>query len=61
MIVHESVGAGGCLADANRLAQLVGNLVSNAMTYGAPEAPVRVVSAVEESAFAIPSTTKGRQ
>ena len=31
-----------CLADANRLAQLVGNLVSNAMTYGTPEAPVTV-------------------
>ncbi|MFL5306127.1 MAG: ATP-binding protein [Polyangia bacterium] len=58
-IAHERVGAGGCLADANRLAQLVGNLVSNAMTYGTPEAPVRVVSAVEESAVAISVHNQG--
>jgi sigma-B regulation protein RsbU (phosphoserine phosphatase) len=52
-IIHESVGAGACLADANRLAQLVGNLVSNALTYGAHDTPVRVVSSVEGSAFTI--------
>lgn len=52
-LVHESVGDGTCLADGNRLAQLVGNLVSNAMTYGAVDSPVRVVSTIEESAFAI--------
>ncbi|HVT06523.1 MAG TPA: PAS domain-containing sensor histidine kinase [Polyangia bacterium] len=58
-IVHESVGAGGCSADANRLAQLVGNLVSNAMTYGAPEAAVRVVSTVDEGALAISVHNQG--
>lgn len=52
-LVHERAGAGACLADANRLAQLVGNLVSNAMTYGVPDAPVSVLSTVDQSWFAI--------
>ena len=56
---HDRAGAGTCLADANRLAQLVGNLVSNAMTYGAPEFPVRVVSTVDESSFAISVHNQG--
>ena len=58
-IVHESVGSGTCLADANRLAQLVGNLVSNAMTYGVPDAAVRVVSTVDESTLAISVHNQG--
>ncbi len=41
---HARVGEGVCAADADRLAQLVGNLVSNAMTYGTPECPVTVTS-----------------
>jgi phosphoserine phosphatase RsbU/P len=39
--------------------QLVGNLVSNAITYGTPEAPVRVISKVEENAFAISVHNQG--
>jgi sigma-B regulation protein RsbU (phosphoserine phosphatase) len=58
-LVDERVGEGPCLADANRLAQLVGNLVSNAITYGTPEAPVRVISKVEENAFAISVHNQG--
>jgi phosphoserine phosphatase RsbU/P len=58
-LVDERVGEGTCLADANRLAQLVGNLVSNAMTYGTPEAPVSVISRVEESAFQISVHNQG--
>ena len=58
-LVGERVGEGPCLADANRLAQLVGNLVSNAITYGTPEAPVRVISKVEENAFAISVHNQG--
>lgn len=50
---HVRTGEGACVADANRLAQLVGNLVSNAMTYGKPEAPVTVTSSVDESACSI--------
>ena len=43
---HVRAGEGPCTADPNRLAQLVGNLVSNAMTYGRPDAPVTVTSTV---------------
>ncbi len=58
-LVHEQIGDGTCLADANRLAQLVGNLVSNAMTYGAPDSPVRVVSRGDESYFSISVHNQG--
>jgi phosphoserine phosphatase RsbU/P len=50
---HVRSGEGACVADANRLAQLVGNLVSNAMTYGKPEAPVTVTSSVAEHSCSI--------
>ncbi len=48
---HERSGEGLCHADANRLAQLVGNLVSNAMAYGTPATPVTVISAVEPTRY----------
>ncbi|MCK9684997.1 sensor histidine kinase [Scleromatobacter humisilvae] len=41
--VH-AIGSGTCTADADRVAQLVGNLVANAMTYGAVDADVTVTS-----------------
>lgn len=39
--------AGLCSADPDRLAQLIGNLVGNAMAYGSPGAPVTVTSRLE--------------
>ena len=53
MLRHERRGSGPCVADANRLAQLLGNLVSNAMTYGRPDAPVTVTSTVEAASFSV--------
>jgi sigma-B regulation protein RsbU (phosphoserine phosphatase) len=47
-IVHETTGEGECLLDGDRIAQLVGNLVSNAVTYGDPAAAVTVSSEVAE-------------
>ncbi len=44
---------GGCDADADRLVQLVGNLVANAMGHGAPDQPVTVESRVDADGFAI--------
>lgn len=41
---HVSVGEGRCSADADRLSQLIGNLVGNAMTYGAAGTDVTVTS-----------------
>ena len=50
---HESHGAGECRADASRLEQLVGNLVSNAMSYGHAEGPVTVSSTIDQDSFSI--------
>ena len=47
-LVHASSGAGACLADADRLAQLLGNLVSNAMTHGDPAGTVTVTSSIAD-------------
>lgn len=43
-IEHVHEGAGTCSADPDRIAQAVGNLVSNAMTYGDPGRQVTVRS-----------------
>ena len=50
---HVRIGEGSCLADADRLAQLVGNLVANAMTYGSPDSLVTVTSSVDAATFAL--------
>jgi phosphoserine phosphatase RsbU/P len=50
---HERRGTGTCLGDAQRLAQLIGNLVSNAMAYGAAEREVTVRSTVEAAVFSV--------
>ncbi|MEO5671214.1 MAG: PAS domain-containing sensor histidine kinase [Ramlibacter sp.] len=43
-IVHTHTGESNCTADGDRLAQLVGNLVSNAVAYGRQDTPVTVFS-----------------
>lgn len=45
-LVHQAEGEGECVADADRVAQLVGNLVGNAMAYGEPGAAVTVRSEI---------------
>lgn len=45
-IRHLREGTGECVADADRLAQLIGNLASNAATYGRHDAPITVTSRV---------------
>jgi sigma-B regulation protein RsbU (phosphoserine phosphatase) len=57
---HRRNGDGNCVADPNRLSQLLGNLVSNAMTYGNPHTPVTVTSSVENtSVFSISVHNEG--
>lgn len=41
---HVGRGTGPCFADANRIAQAVGNLVSNAVAHGVPGGPVTVTT-----------------
>jgi phosphoserine phosphatase RsbU/P len=50
---HIRIGEGKCQADAPRLTQLVGNLVSNAMVYGAPDDPVTLTSTVADTTVQI--------
>lgn len=50
---HDRIGEGDCTGDADRLAQLVGHLVNNALAYGAPDRPVIVASIVEPTCFRI--------
>jgi phosphoserine phosphatase RsbU/P len=50
---HVRQGSGECRADGARLEQLLGNLVSNAMTYGQPDAAVSVTSCIEHESFGI--------
>jgi len=56
---HERAGDGSCSADANRLAQLIGNLVSNAMAYGNPTRPVTILSRVDEHSFTLAVHNEG--
>lgn len=43
---HQRVGFGAGLVDPDRLAQVVSNLVNNALVYGTPEEPVTITSTV---------------
>lgn len=47
-IVHRAEGQGTCFGDSDRVAQLLGNLVGNAMAYGEPGGAVTVTSTLGE-------------
>ena len=47
-IVHQRLGEGQVVADPDRIAQLVGNLVGNAMAYGTPGGTVTVSSSTDQ-------------
>ncbi len=47
VVLHRHSGESACHGDADRLAQLVGNLASNAIAYGLDDAPVEVITRVE--------------
>lgn len=48
VLVHLNAGAGRCDADGARLAQLVVNLVSNAVAYGRASSPITIRSEVDK-------------
>jgi phosphoserine phosphatase RsbU/P len=50
---HDRCGDGTCWADPHRLAQLIGNLVANAITYGSPGSPVTVTSSIDVNTFSL--------
>lgn len=52
-MVHERMGEGECVADADRVGQLVGNLVGNAVVYGEAGTPITVRSEIHAEHFLI--------
>lgn len=58
-LVHEARGQGGGLASSDRLVQLIGNLVANAVAYGAADRPVVVTSAVDAATFSLEVANEG--
>ncbi|CAN5462769.1 hypothetical protein BH10PSE18_BH10PSE18_11600 [soil metagenome] len=59
LLEHDRLGEGVCHADAGRLVQLIGNLVANALAYGAPGRPVIVASIVEPDSFCVAVHNEG--
>jgi len=53
MIEHRRFGEGHVSADSDRVAQVVTNLCTNALTYGAADRPVTVTSRVSEHALSL--------
>ncbi len=58
-IEHRRQGDGACEADPARLGQLVGNLVSNAVAYGRPGAPVVVATSTDAAQCTIAVHNEG--
>jgi len=58
-LVHLRSGAGECTIDADRVTQLLGNLVANAMTYGQPESVVTVTTHVGEKSCSVTVHNEG--
>lgn len=52
-IVHRRSGEGSVSADADRLFQLLDNLVSNAVAYGSPAAAITVASSIGPDQFSV--------
>jgi phosphoserine phosphatase RsbU/P len=58
-LLHAHQGPDGCLGDADRISQLVGNLVANAAAYGTPETAVRIATKVEGASFLVAVHNEG--
>jgi sigma-B regulation protein RsbU (phosphoserine phosphatase) len=50
---HSHIGTGECCGDADRLSQLIGNLVANAMAYGDKEGTVTVQSSIQPTSYSV--------
>ena len=59
-ITHQGLGEGGVSADADRLFQLIDNLVSNAVAYGSPATAITVVSRIDADQFSVAVHNQGQ-
>jgi len=53
VLEHRRLGAGTAFVDADRLSQVVTNLASNALAYGATHLPITITSSVAENELTI--------
>jgi sigma-B regulation protein RsbU (phosphoserine phosphatase) len=60
MIAHQRDGEGLAQADEGRLAQVITNLASNALTYGEPDHPITVSSTLDAHELCIRVHNSGR-
>ncbi|WP_122588682.1 PAS domain-containing sensor histidine kinase [Pseudomonas viridiflava] len=58
-LIHRMEGEGACIADPDRLLQLVGNLVSNAVTYGTPDSEIVITSVFEANVIKVSVHNRG--
>jgi PAS domain S-box-containing protein len=58
-IEHRRLGHGACLASGDRMTQLIGNLVINAIAYGDAERPIVVTSTIAEREFSLSVFNEG--
>tara|TARA_R100001143_G_scaffold40952_1_gene37261 strand:- start:686 stop:1873 length:1188 start_codon:yes stop_codon:yes gene_type:complete len=49
-LVHQAIGTGSAQVDADRMQQLIGNLVGNSVTYGDLERPISITSRLDDLA-----------
>ncbi len=59
VLKHRSFGQGACTASGDRLVQMIGNLVSNAIAYGAPRCPITITSTIDEDTFTLAVHNEG--
>lgn len=59
-LYYEFDGLRECHADADRMTQLVGNLVTNAIAYGAPSRPITVTTSITPERTVIAVHNEGR-
>jgi sigma-B regulation protein RsbU (phosphoserine phosphatase) len=56
---HKTDGVGECVADPDRLVQLLGNLVANAVSYGAPDSSIRIRTRITPASFTLAVQNQG--
>ena len=56
---HRALGSGACSGSSDRLVQMIGNLVANAVAYGASGRPVTIGSHIDAETFTVAVHNEG--